>query len=136
MTTDWATKLNSKKKFQIKIIEKKFADIPAGSKMLIATPLIVDQYILNIPFGESSSLSKMRQDLAKKYQADKTCPVSTGIYLRIVAEAAYQEFENGESNITPFWRVIDKKSKIITKLSCGLNFIIQKRKEENIDEEN
>lgn len=33
-------------------------------------------------------------------------------------------------------KIIDKKLKIITKLCCVLNFIIQKRKKENIHEEN
>ena len=39
----------------------------------------------------------MRDDLAclKQYQADKTCPVTTGIFLRIISEASYEEYDNG-----------------------------------------
>ena len=51
---------------------KKFTDIPEGSKMLVATPLIVDAYIRKIPKGHSTSFLTMREDLAREYKADKT----------------------------------------------------------------
>ena len=72
--------------YKIKTIDKKFADIPEGSKMFISTPKIIDDYIKQIPFGKSTELSTMRNDLAIDYQAHKTCPVTTGIFLRIVSK--------------------------------------------------
>ena len=66
--------------FKIKVIEKKFADIPAGSKMLIATPKIIENYLRNIPKGTTREQSVIRQELAEKYNADKTCPLTTGIF--------------------------------------------------------
>ena len=50
----WLEKRNCNKSFKIKTIDKKFADIPEGSKMLIATPQIIDKYVNEIPFGQSS----------------------------------------------------------------------------------
>ena len=38
-------KSDCEKSFKIKTIHKKFADIPKGSKMLIASPPIIDEYI-------------------------------------------------------------------------------------------
>ena len=70
-------------KHKIKTIDKKFADIPEGSKNTLK---IIDdyskRYLLKI-----TELSTMRNDLAIDYQAHKTCPVTTGIFLRIVSEA-------------------------------------------------
>ncbi len=59
--------------------------------MLIATPLIVEAYIKNIPEGVHTSLQQMRKDLAATYNADYSCPITSGIFLRIVAEKSYEE---------------------------------------------
>lgn len=103
-----------------------------GENMLIATPKIIDDYIKQIPKGININIKTLRNDLALTYNADTTCPVTTGIFLRIVSEAAYEDFLNGEKNITPFWRVVDHESKTATKLACGINFIKKRRSEENI----
>ena len=70
----WIEKRDCNKSYKIKTIDKKFADIPEGSKMFIATPRIIDDYIKHIPYGKSTELSTMRNDLAIEYQADNTCP--------------------------------------------------------------
>ena len=38
----------------------------------------------------------MRNDLAIEYQADETCTVTTGIFLRIVSEASFEELNVGK----------------------------------------
>ena len=100
----WIEKLNVPIEIKIKKIEKGFADILPGSKMLVVNPKIIDDYIKKIPYGKNINLTKIREDLSKKYNVDKTCPVSTGIFLRIVSESSFENFQNGEKieNITPF----------------------------------
>ena len=100
--------------------------------MFIATPRIIDDYIKHIPFGKSTELSTMRNDLATDYQADKTCPVTTGIFLRIVSEASYEELKSGKGieEVTPFWRIVNPKSKLANKLECGAEFINKQRESE------
>ena len=118
----------------MKTIDKKFADIPKGSKMLIASPPIIDEYVNLISYGEFIEPVKMWDDLAKKYNADKTCPVTTGIFLRIVSEASYEEYNNGiDLNvITPFWRMVNPNSKMAEKLACGIDFIVKRQEQESI----
>jgi hypothetical protein len=90
----WTDKVNDLiKEFQVKKLDKDFADMPAGAKMLIATPKIVDEYVRHIPKGKSGSLAIMRKDLASEYGTDYTCPVTSGIFLRIVSEAAHEQIE-------------------------------------------
>lgn len=134
MAKSWNEKFNNGKDIQIKTLDKKFADINTGEKMLIATPKILDDYIRQIPSGTETSLKTIRNDLAIELNADKTCPVTTGIFLRIVAEKAYEEWQNGTplNSITPFWRVIDKKAPIVKKLSFGYDFIEKQRKNEGL----
>jgi hypothetical protein len=134
MKKSWIEKRDCQKSFKIKTIDKKFADIPEGSKMLIASPPIIDEYVKSIDYGKFVEPIKMRDDLAKQYQADKTCPVTTGIFLRIISEASYEEYDNGIDldAITPFWRIVDPKSKLASKLTCGIDFISERQMDENI----
>ena len=125
-------KLNIDRSFVVKRLDKNFSDMKVGENMLIATPKIIDDYIKQIPKGININIKTLRNDLALTYNADTTCPVTTGIFLRIVSEAAFEDFLNGEKNITPFWRVVDHESKTATKLACGINFIKKRRSEENI----
>ena len=128
----WKEKLNIDKSFVVKRLDKNFSDMKVGENMLIATPKIIDEYIKQIPKGININIKTLRNDLALTYNADTTCPVTTGIFLRIVSEAAYEDLLNGEKNITPFWRVVDHESKTASKLACGINFIKKRRSEENI----
>ena len=135
MNKSWINKRDCEKSFKIKTIDKKFADIPKGSKMLIASPPIIDEYVKSILYGEFIEPVKMRDDLAKKYNADKTCPVTTGIFLRIVSEASYEEYKSGYDleALTPFWRMVDKRSELAKKLTCGISFIAQRQAQEGIE---
>lgn len=130
----WAEKMNPEAQYKIEKTDKKFADIPEGCKMLIATPSIVDEYIRHIPEGSATTLQQMRKDLAAKYQADYTCPITSGIFVRIVAEHAYEQLQSGKSieEITPFWRIIDLKSPAAKKLSFGTEFLKQQRAKEGL----
>ncbi len=49
------------------------------------------------------------------------CPVTTAIYLRIVAEVARTDLAEGKrlDEGVPFWRVVLPGSKVAQKLSCG-----------------
>ena len=102
--------------------------------MLIASPPIINDYVKSLPYGKFVEPSTMRENLAKKYKADKTCPVTTGIFLRIVSEASYEEYDNGIdlNTITPFWRMVNPNSKLAEKLACGIDFITERQTIENI----
>jgi len=130
----WQEKLHNGKELKVETTTVKFADIPAGSRMLIATPEIVDAYIREIPRGHFVSIGQIRKDLAAAHHTDFTCPVTTGIFVRIAAEAAYEEYEKGKSlsRITPFWRVIAAKSPAAKKLSFGTDLLLAQQKKERI----
>jgi hypothetical protein len=129
----WLEKFNERKEPQIKRLEKAFADMSADSMMLIATPRLIDEYIREIGFGRQIDTKTLRADLAAEHHADYTCPVTTGIFLRIVAEANYEKWQQGQpiEDISPFWRVIDPNSELAKKLSFGQDFIIQQIENEN-----
>ena len=136
MKKTWLDKLNETKEPKIKRIDIDFADIPAGSNMLIATPKIIDKYIQEIGVGKRIDTKTLRKDLAIAHNADYTCPVTAGIFLRIVAEANYEKLQQGKTveEITPFWRVIEPNSVLAKKLTFGQDFLLQQIEKERVNE--
>jgi ABC-type uncharacterized transport system ATPase subunit len=136
MKKTWLDKLNETKEPKIKRIDIDFADIPAGSNMLIATPKMIDRYIQEIGVGKRIDTKTLRKDLAIAHNADYTCPVTTGIFLRIVAEANYEKLQQGKhvEEITPFWRVIEPNSVLAKKLTFGQDFLLQQIEKERVNE--
>lgn len=131
----WREKLAQEKEPQVKVIANAFAGIPAGAKMYISTPQAIDRYVRNIRKGRSKTTQDMRADLAAGAGAEHTCPVTTGIFLRIVAEAAFEELQGGKSitRITPFWRIIEPDGPLAKKLSFGQDLLIERREIEGLD---
>jgi len=122
-------RLQAKKDPKKVILDKDFAGIKAGQRMLVGTPKMIDQYIQKIPAGEERSVSRLRNELARRNKCDATCPVSTAIFIRIVAEAALEKLAEGAevSELTPFWRVIDSGHKIAKRLDIDPEWIDTQR---------
>jgi hypothetical protein len=131
----WQEKFHNGHPEKIVIATKKFADVPEGATMFVPTPEVVDAYIRNIPEGTHATLQQMRKDLAAEHHADYCCPITTGIFLRIVAEAAYEEYSIAKrgKKITPFWRMVDHKSTIAQKLTFGTDYIREQRAKEGLE---
>lgn len=100
------------------VLESRFAGIPQGSILYVATPEIVAAYIRKLPPGARRSVEQMRRDLAKRNKADATCPVSTAIFIRSVAEVSLKQMAEGASadSVVPFWRVVAPETPIAKRL--------------------
>ena len=125
-------RLNKAKSPKVVILEKDFAGIRAGSSMFVATPKIVDEFINKVPYGRFITMPELRADLAIEYDCDATCPVSTAIFLRVVAEAALEHLEQGAktADITPFWRVVAPGDKVSARLPIDQKWLEARRQEE------
>jgi hypothetical protein len=115
----WQEKLDNGKQPLVGVMNRAVRGVPAGGMMLIPTPRQVDDYIRSIPKGTEKTQQEMGNDLAKKAGADITCPMCTGIFLRISAEAAHEEMVEGKEDVSPFWRIIPPKANVRTKLTFG-----------------
>ncbi len=134
MAKSWQQKLQPNFQAKRVVLEKPFAGIAKGATLFVGTPLLVKEFIHSIPYGRSIEVADMRQRFARAYESDAMCPVSTGIFLRIVAEAAWEEIQQGKKwdDVAPFWRIIDAHSPLAKKLACGSAFIQQMRNNESI----
>jgi hypothetical protein len=131
----WSQKLNIDRKPQVEKSDKDFGGIKAGQLMLVPTPKMVDEYVRKIPKGRQVDIQTIRKDLAAAHGAEVTCPLTTGIFVRIVAEAAYEAMESGTpiQKITPFWRVINERSPTAKKLTFGTSFLKEQREKEKLE---
>lgn len=129
MAKSWQEKFFTRKQIEVKLLEKDFADLKKGTRMLISTPSEIADYIQSIPKHETRNVLQMRKELAIKHGADGTCPLTTGIFLRIVAEVSLGQISQGVSanQVVPFWRVVDPGSALAKKLSCGAQGVAQLR---------
>lgn len=121
---------------QIERLPKAWAGLPAGATIVIASPQEMSAYFRSVPRGKTRTIEQLRKTLAKRHGADGACPMTTGIFCRIAAEAALESLEMGAkpSQVAPFWRVIDPASPLANKLSCGPEFIRRRREAEGIVE--
>ena len=101
--------------------EPKVVNDPRGrGKMLIPRPLDVDALIRKIQKGKLVTDSQIRERLAKDFHANLTCPMTTGIFIRIAAETAEEDLTSGVTEITPYWRVIKADGSLNEKFPGGV----------------
>jgi hypothetical protein len=100
--------------------------------VLVSTPKEVDRFIRKIPEGMFISPEELRKKLAARHGADAACPLATGIFLRIAAEAAWEQMQENDADVTPFWRVVPTGSSLAKKLTCGDKFVRKMQKREGI----
>ena len=114
----WAEKMKAKPPHHVSL-DKDFAGIPKGSKLHISCPVEVAEELKSFTPGSIMSIQAFRRRLAEKNNCDATCPVSTSIFLRIVAEHTWEEFSRTGStkNLVPFWRVVESSSPMAKKLN-------------------
>lgn len=125
----WQQKMAAKPPHTV-VLERDFAGVPAGSTLLISCPLELAEHLkTRVPPGQTRSVQQLRRELAAAHGADAACPVSTAIFLRTVAEAAWDEILAGVpvTQVTPFWRVIEPGSPLARKLRAGSDWIEQQR---------
>jgi len=70
--------------------------------------------------GKLATVEQIRDRLAKDYDADFSCPMTTGIFIRIAAETAEEDLSRGEKQITPYWRVVKADGGLNEKLPGGV----------------
>lgn len=87
--------------------------------MLIPKPLDVDALIRKVPKGKLVTVTQIREKLAQDAHADTSCPMTTGIFIRTVAETAEEDLRMGRKPITPYWRLIKAEGSLNEKFPGG-----------------
>lgn len=71
--------------------------------MLIPSARDVEAAVRGVKPGSTTTVERLREQLAAKHLVDVACPLVTGIFVWIVANAAAEGHLD-----TPWWRVVGK----------------------------
>jgi hypothetical protein len=114
----WRQRATKQRNAKRVTLDAPFAGLPEGTVLFIGTPAILQKYIASIPRGEVRTLQRLRRDIARANQCQAMCPVSTALFLRMIAEVAWDEIAEGRAAeaVTPFWRVIGPATPIAKRL--------------------
>lgn len=121
MATSWQERFERSPDSYIKTNDKKFADLEAGTTVLIPSARDIQVEIGALDTRETLTLSELRNRLAARHQAEGACPVMTGMNLRIVAELSFEALDAGvpAHDVVPVWKVVDPRSSLAAKLPGG-----------------
>jgi len=111
-----------KEKFERPISPKVVDDPKSRGKMLVPTPVLVDSLIRKIPRGKLATVNMIRAILARRYNADFSCPLATGWFIKIAAWKAEEDMAiRGMrlEQITPYWRVVKADGSLNNKFPGG-----------------
>ena len=118
--TRWREKLEKPQEPKVVQIPPKMSRFGKGT-MLIPTPMLVDELIRKVPKGKLITSSELRRKLASDFATNVTCPLTTGIFVRIAAEAAEEDRTNGKRRLTPYWRVVKDDGGLNPKYPGGVD---------------
>jgi alkylated DNA nucleotide flippase Atl1 len=103
----WSEKLQDNKGLpKVEKITDKMSKRWGTGTVVIPTPMEVNEIMKKVPEGKLVTINDIRATLAKKHEATIGCPITTGIFAWIAANAAEERREKGEKDITPYWRVL------------------------------
>jgi hypothetical protein len=116
----WQEKLrDSKGGPKISTIPEKLAKSWGSGTVVIPAPLEVDAYMRQVPAGKITTINSIREALAKKHGATIGCPITTGIFAWIAANAAEEAKLEGKTDTTPYWRTLKVKGMLNEKYPGG-----------------
>ena len=89
--------------------------------VVIPAPMEVNEIMRKVPEGKLLTINEIRTALAKKHGATIGCPITTGIFAWIAANAAEERKQKGEKDITPYWRTLKTGGVINEKYPGGVD---------------
>jgi hypothetical protein len=86
---------------------------------VVPAPLEVDGLMKQVPKGRVVTINDLRAALAKRHQVNFTCPITTGIFSWIAANAAAEAEAAGARRITAYWRTLKNGGVVNAKYPGG-----------------
>lgn len=117
----WSEKLlDSKGLPKVEKITRKMSKRWGTGTVVIPAPLEVDEMMKSVPEGRLITINEIRAALARKHGATIGCPITTGIFAWIAANASEERRQKSEGNLTPYWRTLKVGGVINEKYPGGV----------------
>ena|SRR5437899_723295 len=117
----WKEKLSDRKGLpKLGKIEGKMMSRWGAGTMVIPAPSEVDEIMRKVPKGKLITINEIRALLASKHNVTIGCPITTGIFAWIAANAAEESARTGGGRITPYWRTLRSGGELNPKYPGGI----------------
>jgi alkylated DNA nucleotide flippase Atl1 len=117
----WREKLADNKGLpKISKVEGKMTKKWGTGTMVIPAPLEVDEIMRTVPKGKVTTINEIRARLARKHRVNFACPITTGIFAWIAANAAAEAQAEGKKRVTPWWRTLKTTGELNPKYPGGI----------------
>ena len=90
-------------------------------RFVIPAPIEVDEIMRGVRKGHLLTIDGIRSKLCFKHQVDVACPVTTGIFAWIAANAADEKEQEGKKRVTPYWRILKTGFELNSKYPGGIS---------------
>lgn len=116
----WSEKLGDSKGLpKVQRITGKMSKRWGTGTVVIPAPIEVNEMMRKVPKGKLVTINEIRSTLARKHNATIGCPITTGIFAWIAANAAEEQRLHGGKDITPYWRTLKSNGAINEKYPGG-----------------
>ena len=117
----WSEKLRDSRGLpKVQRITRKMSKRWGTGTVVIPAPIEVDEIMRKVPKGKLVTINEIRRVLARKHKATIGCPMTTGIFAWIAANATEEERLRGREEVTPYWRTLKSKGVINEKYPGGV----------------
>lgn len=124
--TDWNAKLRPELEPEV------VTDRRLGDRLLLPTPLLVADVIAEVPRGQTITVSALRNGLAQRFGTDRTCPLMTGIFAKIIAGAVADDLAHGRKPRWPVWRLVNDNGTLATTWPLDALYRATRLREEGV----
>lgn len=133
-TLTWAERIAASDGIDIRPVPEGRRSMTPGASMLYPSARMIDEAIRAIPEGQGVSPRELRLQLAGAHGVEYTCPVTTTMMLRVVAEAANEAHQAGTPlrRVTPIWRVLDGQASALRQLTFDPGWVLDERAREGL----
>ncbi len=117
----WREKLADDKDLpKVVILGKDQAARLGGKTCALPAPREIDALMRRVPRGKLTTIHALRQAVARDQGAEIGCPITTGIFSWIAAQAAAEAEAAGATDATPYWRTLKAKGELNPKYPGGI----------------
>ncbi len=103
----WSEKLLDNKGLpRVEEITPKMSKRWGTGTVVIPAPMEVSEMMRQVPEGKIITLNEIRKSLARRHRATIGCPITTGIFAWVAANASEERRQKGEKEVFPYWRTL------------------------------
>ncbi len=104
---------------RVEPLRGKLRDRWGEGTLLVPAPVEILELMQQVPEGRVITVTELRQVLARRHGATLTCPLTTGIFVNIVAWASEEEHAETGVFLAPYWRTLKRGGQLNPKFPGG-----------------